>query len=97
MWRARQCQAVWAIAQGRGDLDTALIHLEDAAAFAAPLTARYMQAQIDLWLAEVYVARDERIAALETVSRAEARLSHSHYERLMQQAAALRAALAARK
>lgn len=93
-----KCQAnLGLIAQGRGDLDTALIHLEDAAAFAAPLTARYMQAQIDLWLAEVYVARDERIAALETVSRAEARLSHSHYERLMQQAAALRAALAARK
>ena len=59
-----KCRANLAlVARGRGDLDTALILLEEAAELAAAVTARYMQAQIDLWLTEVYLARGERAAA----------------------------------
>ncbi len=93
-----KCQAnLGLIARGRGDLDTALLQLEEAVTLAAPLTARYMQTQIDLWLGEVYEARGERAAAVEAVSRAEDRLANNHYGRLMQQAAALRALLGGRK
>ena len=81
------------VAQGRGDLDTALILLEEAAEMAAPLIARFMQAQIDLWLVEVYRARGERNAAAAALIRAEARLAGSHYQGLQDAAARLRAAL----
>lgn len=93
-----KCRANLArVAQGRGDLDTALILLEEAAEIAAPLTARFMQAQIDLWLAGVYVARGERGAALSALARAEARLKDSHYQGLQKAAAELRAALTGEK
>lgn len=81
------------VARGRGDLDSALILLEEAAELAAPLTARYMQAQIDLWLTEVYLDRGERAAAAGTLGRAEARLAGSHYRRLIELSRKLRAAL----
>jgi tetratricopeptide (TPR) repeat protein len=77
-------------AVGRGDLDSALILLEEAAALAAPLTARYMHAQIDLWLAETYLTRGERVAAQDILSRAEGRLAGGYYARLSAQAAQLR-------
>ncbi len=91
---AAKCRANLArIAQGRGDLDTALILLEEAAEMAAPLTARFMQAQIDLWLVEVYAARAERAAAADALARAEARLNGSHYQGLIEAARQLRARL----
>jgi len=81
-------------ARGRGDLDAALILFEEARRAAAPLTARFMQAQIDLWLVEVYRARGERAAAIEALSHAEARLAGGQYARLSAEAFHLRAALA---
>jgi ATP/maltotriose-dependent transcriptional regulator MalT len=80
-------------ARGRGDLDTALILMEEAAEMAAPLIARFAQAQIDLWLAEIYLARGERSAAAEVLARAEARLKDSHYEGLLEAARQRRAEL----
>jgi ATP/maltotriose-dependent transcriptional regulator MalT len=89
-----KCLANLALAaRGRGDLDAALDLLEEAAELAAPLTARYMQAQIDLWLTEIYLARDERVAAAEALRRADRRLAGSHYGGLMQRSRGLRAAL----
>lgn len=81
------------VAQGRGDLDSALILLEEAADLAAPLTARYMQAQIDLWLTEVYLRRGEVSAAAGALNRAEVRLADSHYRELIKRSRALRARL----
>jgi ATP/maltotriose-dependent transcriptional regulator MalT len=81
------------IARGRGDLDNALSLLEEAAELSVPLTARYMQAQIDLWLAEIHLAREERVAAGEALTRAERRLAASHYDGLIRRSHALRAAL----
>lgn len=77
-------------ARGRGNLDAALILLEEAVDLAAPLTARYVQTQIDLWLAEVYLARGEKVAAAEVLARGEARLAGSHYRGLLASARALR-------
>lgn len=89
-----KCSANLALAaRGRGDLDTALILLEEAAALAAPLTARYMQSQIDLWLAEVYLERGERAAAAAALRRADARLAESGYRRLVERSHELRAAI----
>jgi DNA-binding SARP family transcriptional activator len=79
------------IAQGRGDLDSALILLEEAEEIAARLTARFMQAQIDLWLVEIYRARGERSAAAGALARAERRLAGSHYGGLLEWARELRA------
>ncbi len=83
------------VARGRGDLDAALMLLEEAARLAAPLVARYMQAQIDLWLAEVYQARGERTAAAQALARADARLAGSHYRSLVARSQALCAQLGA--
>ena len=89
-----KCLANLALAaRGRGDLGTALMLLEEAAELAAPLTARYMQVQIQLWLAETYLARGERAAAAEALGRAETRLAGSHYDGLIQRSNALRAAV----
>jgi ATP/maltotriose-dependent transcriptional regulator MalT len=91
---AAKCLANLALAaRGRGDLDAALALVEEAAELAAPLTARYMQTQIDLWLTEVYLARDEPVAAGEALARADRRLAGSHYGGLMQRSRALRSAL----
>ena len=65
------------VAWGRGELDQAIWHLEAARAEAIPLAARRLQTQIDLWLAEVYSLRGERLAAEEALSRAEERLANS--------------------
>lgn len=91
-----KCQAnLGRIAHRRGDLDTALLQLEEAAASAAALTARYLQTQIDLWLGELYATRGERIAAFEALSRAEDRLVDNQYGQLIQRAKELRARLGA--
>ena len=61
-------------ARGRGDLDGALVLLEQAQHQAAALTAPHLQTQVDLWLTELYLERGERAAAMEALSRAESRL-----------------------
>jgi DNA-binding SARP family transcriptional activator/tetratricopeptide (TPR) repeat protein len=89
-----KCRANMArAARGRGDLDTALILMEEAAEVAAPVTARFMQAQIDLWLSEIYLARGERTAASQVLARGEERLKDSHYQGLLESARRLREAL----
>ncbi|MGE5601985.1 MAG: ATP-binding protein [Nitrososphaerales archaeon] len=89
-----KCKANLALAAaGRGDLDTALILLEEAADLAAPLTARYLQAQIDLWLTEVYLARGERAAAGHALARGEAHLADSRYAGLIARSRELAARL----
>ncbi len=77
-------------ARGRGDLDAALILLDEAAELAAPLAARFLQAQIDLWLTELYLDRGEIIAAAEVLKRGEDRLAGSHYRRLIERSQTLR-------
>jgi ATP/maltotriose-dependent transcriptional regulator MalT len=81
------------VAQGRGDLDAALVWLESAQQAAAPLTAPHLQAQIDVWLCDLYLRRGERVAAREALNRAEARIEEKGYGRLRAQAALLRAQL----
>ena len=62
-------------AQGRGDLDSALLLLEGAQAAASRFPAPHLQTQIDLWLVELYRARGEQAAADGALARAEARLT----------------------
>jgi DNA-binding SARP family transcriptional activator/predicted negative regulator of RcsB-dependent stress response len=71
-----------------GKLDEALLLLETARRDAAALVLPYLQTQIDLWLAELYLERGEHAAAREALARALADLSGS--ERHAQLAAAKR-------
>lgn len=80
-------------ARGRGDLDAALILLEEAQQAAAPLTARYVQAQIALWLTELHLARGERLVAAEALGRAEDYLAGGQYGNLNAWAQRLRTQL----
>lgn len=77
-------------ARGRGDLDSALVLLEEARVAAATLVAPHLQTQIDLWLAELYLERGERTAADEALTRAEARLAGGERGRLQAWAERLR-------
>ncbi len=53
-----KCHANLALAaRGRGDLDAAVVLLEQARRLAEPLAARFLQIQINLWLAETCLAR----------------------------------------
>ncbi len=83
-------------ARGRGDLDSALLLLEAARDSVATSTARHLQLQIDLWLAELYLERGERAAAAEALTRAEARLAGSERRRLQAWAEQLRQELTKR-
>jgi len=83
-------------ARGRGDLDGALVLLEAARSATAGLVAPYAQAQIDLWLAELYEQRGERAAAVDALERAEAHLGSTGYGRLDAWAARLRARISRR-
>ncbi len=81
-------------ARGRGDLDNALLFLERARAEAAKLPAPHLQAQIDLWLTEVHLARRERTAAREALLRTDKLLAHGDRGRLKEWAKRLREELA---
>ncbi|MBI5035356.1 MAG: AAA family ATPase [Chloroflexi bacterium] len=72
------------VARGRGDLDGALVLLEQAQRQAASLTAPHLQTQIDLWLTELYLERGERAAALEALARAQARLADGTRRKLIE-------------
>ncbi len=77
-------------AQGRGDLDGALMLLENARDSAAPLADIHLQIKIDLWLTELFLERGERAAADESLAHAEARLAGSERRELQAWAARLR-------
>jgi len=64
-------------ARGRGDLDEALVRLEEARQAAAKLLAMFLQTQIDLWLTELHLERGERAAANEALRRAKTRLTEN--------------------
>jgi ATP/maltotriose-dependent transcriptional regulator MalT len=81
------------VARARGGLDEALVELEAARRAAADVTARHLQIQIDLWLAELYLQRGEQTAAREALARAEERLAGSERRGLETWAAQVRAAL----
>lgn len=65
------------VARARGDLDGALVMLERAAAAVEGQPVPHLQIQLDLWLTETHLAREEVAAARETLARAGARLQGS--------------------
>jgi DNA-binding SARP family transcriptional activator len=69
-------------ARGRGDLDSAVLQLEQAREQAALLATPHLQIQIDLWLAELYIERGESTAGAAALDRAEQQLNGSNYQRL---------------
>lgn len=69
-------------ARSRGDLDNALILLEQARETTRPLAAPHLQIQLELWLAELYLERGERAAAAAALARAETRLAGGERRRL---------------
>jgi DNA-binding SARP family transcriptional activator len=78
------------VARGRGDLDNALILLENARAAAAVLTDVHLRIRIDLWLTELFLQRGECAAAGEALARANARLEGSERKQLQEWADRLR-------
>jgi DNA-binding SARP family transcriptional activator/predicted ATPase len=78
------------VARGKGDLDSALVLLEQARQASEKFPAPHLQTQIDLWLAEVFRARGERAAFEEALARAETRLAHTNRAQLIAWARRLR-------
>lgn len=68
------------LARAQGNLDEALLLLEEAHYSVERLSVPHLQTQIDLWLAELYQQRGERVAALDALHRAEQRLAGSERE-----------------
>jgi tetratricopeptide (TPR) repeat protein len=89
--RANQGQ----IARARGDLDGALLALEDAHRILATITAPHLAIQVHLWLAELHLERGERAAAEEALAWAEADLAGSERGGLREWAERLRVELEA--
>jgi len=81
------------VARARGDLDVALVLLQAAGDAAADVPALHLQIQIDLWLAELYLQREERAAAGKALKRAEAQLAGGERRGLQAWATRVRAAL----
>lgn len=65
------------VARKRGNFDEALLLLEAARQMVTGLTAVHLQSQIDLWLTELYLERDELTTAGKALARAEHRLAGS--------------------
>lgn len=84
------------VAQGRGELDLALIQFEIARSSILNLQAPFLLTQIDLWLAELHLRRGERIAAEQTLRRIAERPEARQYQRLQTEAARLRSKLKSR-
>ena len=78
------------VAQGRGQLDDALLQLERAWQDLDSLQAPYLQTQIDLWLAELHLRRNENVAAWQCIQRAEDRMRSRGYHRLEEIASRLK-------
>lgn len=81
------------VARARGDLDEALLLLEEARSMITGLTAPHLQSQIDLWLAELHLARGEPAAAEEALAEAEIRLADGERQGLLAWAGRVRSAL----
>lgn len=60
-----------------GDVETALRLLLQADQALADVSALYLKTKIDLWLAELYLRRDEKDMAEAALGQAEARLEMS--------------------
>ena len=78
------------VARGRGNLDGALMLLESARESASQVNAPFLQAQIELWLTELYLQRGERSAASRALARADAKLDGARFDRLKHWAERLR-------
>jgi DNA-binding SARP family transcriptional activator len=81
------------VARGRGDLDSAVLQIEQARELVSTLHTPHLQIQIDLWLTELYHERGEATAARSALERAEQRLVGNGYQRLAARAAELRCEL----
>jgi hypothetical protein len=81
------------VAQASTALDEAEAWLTTAQAALPEETARYLQTQIDLWLADVQLQRGQRLAALENLGRAEVRLRQIQNPGLHRMAKRLRSQL----
>jgi DNA-binding SARP family transcriptional activator len=78
-------------ARAGGDDDEALGLLEEARQAALAQGTRFLQVKIDLWLAELFFAQAEQVAALSLLAEAEARLAGSGFDGLAEWASRLRA------
>ncbi len=78
------------VALGKGDLDNALLLLESAWQAVEDLQVPYVQTLIDLWLTKLYLKRGERVAAEQTLRRAENRMQQNLYNRLKLEVETLR-------
>ncbi len=65
------------VARARGDLDGALLTLEEADRMLADINAPHLAIQIHLWLAELHLQRGQRAAAGEALAWAEKTLAGS--------------------
>jgi Tfp pilus assembly protein PilF len=63
------------VAREQNQIDEALMLPVAARRSIADLTETHLQTQVDLWLAELHLRRGERVAAEESVKRAETRLA----------------------
>ena len=80
-------------ARARGDLDHALLLLEEARAGLTGVAAPHLQTKIDLWLAELYLQREEQAAAVAALHQAETRLADGERQGLLAWAGRVRACL----
>lgn len=78
------------LAQERGQLDTAVDLLETARTQAALASEKYMQAELDLALSELHVARGDTERAHAALEQATEKLCHRDYPLLYEQAERLR-------
>jgi DNA-binding SARP family transcriptional activator len=83
------------VARARGQLDAARSWLEDARTDITALTAPYLQAQLDLWLAELHIAQGEHHAAQALVEQVEQRAESDSFRQIRTWLVQLREELAA--
>lgn len=78
------------VAQARGALEEAYTLFSAAKATVTGDTARYLQCQLDLWLAELHIERGDEVAAEESLYQAAARLTNGQHRILQEKVAYLR-------
>lgn len=78
------------VAQGRSDLDGALMLLDTAYTHAAGLSAPFLVTQIDIWLAQLHLLRGEKVAVEQALRRIEGRPFVDEYRLLAVRAAQIR-------
>jgi ATP/maltotriose-dependent transcriptional regulator MalT len=77
------------LARARGDLDTALLLLQEARAGLLAESESFLKTKIDLWTVELHLVRGERAAAAEVLTRVKGILAQSEYEGFKHQANAI--------